>query len=839
MRRILSYILLICVCWSAAGQGLRFSGLEESSMDLRTSLRVFDSRPPVFTGDFTISFDCRIYDEARSGYLLRVRNYGEDEVINLFFDDYSSDAARLRLNIEGSRSLVSVKIPKDTADFSSWNRISIEYNLAADSLALYCSGIRLGSASLQLEDWFRPDIYFGRSDHIINTPSFAIKNISIGNQFRSVEIPLDESDGLVIHDNKGRRTGSVSSPNWLINNAYSWKQVASFSSSSRAAAGFDPSDRTVRYFNRDTLYSYSFDYGLSGPQVFPVRCPVDIFVGRTFSDDGYIYAYEAYKRDGDSCTVARFPASGLQWEPVSDSSIEMQVHHHGSVLIGRDLYLTGGFGDMRYNGTLYRLNLDDGLWAAVPLEGDRIIPRYFSSTGYCPADSCIYIYGGMGNEEGDHMVGRQYLYDLHKIDLRTMTSKKLWTIDWDGEDCVAVRGMVFDGNGSFYTFCYPESISHSALQLYRFSLADGSHEEVGGTIPIISDKIMTNANLYFDEAAGQLVATVEETLDDVHSTLKVYTLVFPPVSAATIKAHQYRSGIPLWLVPCCAFLAALVAVAMILIRRRRRREAESAPSEEKAVGRLLRDHQDPYEGKADTIRLFGPFSARNKAGKDISYMFPESMRNLLCLLFRYYDDGGISTRKMSSLLWPDKEDDKVKNSRGVALNHLRKALSDIEGISVVFDSGRFRIETTEPFHCDFLDMLEYISTGEIDKIVDIACRGRFLSFTSNPMFDSFKNATDDKVIPVLQREMEKRYSVSDWAGAVYVSDALLRQDPLDENALAICIKSLVAMGLDDEAALRYQAFANVYRKAYDTDFPTSLRQLAHSHGRSILRNIGR
>ena len=74
----------------------------------------------------------------------------------------------------------------------------------------------------------------------------------------------------------------------------------------------------------------------------------------------------------------------------------------------------GGFGDIYYSKELYVYNYNKNRLDSVVLKGDRIEPRYFSSMGYRKDDNSLYIYGGMGNESGEQIVGRQYFYDLHK-----------------------------------------------------------------------------------------------------------------------------------------------------------------------------------------------------------------------------------------------------------------------------------------------------------------------------------------------------------------------------------------------------------------------------------------
>jgi hypothetical protein len=116
------------------------------------------------------------------------------------------------------------------------------------------------------------------------------------------------------------------------------------------------------------------------------------------------------------------------------------------------------------------------------------------------------------------------------VDLQEMRVQKLWDISEGQPNVVPVQDMVILNDSCFYVLRYPESVSNSFLHLYRFSVEDGSFHILGDSISIYSDKITTNARLYYNERQSRLFVTVQETSDDVSSRFSVYSLLFPPVS---------------------------------------------------------------------------------------------------------------------------------------------------------------------------------------------------------------------------------------------------------------------------------------------------------------------
>lgn len=68
--------------------------------------------------------------------------------------------------------------------------------------------------------------------------------------------------------------------------------------------------------------------------------------------------------------------------------------------------------------------------------------------------------------------------------------------------------------------------------------------------------------------------------------------------------------------------------------------------------------------------------------------------------------------------------DKVKNSRGVAINHLRKILKELDGIELVYEKGCFRFTLSSVFYCDYLRFMAIVAENcrELPARVPAYCR---------------------------------------------------------------------------------------------------------------------
>lgn len=536
---------------------------------------------------------------------------------------------------------------------------------------------------------------------------------------------------------------------------------------------------------------------------------------------GQIYAYEVYYPDADRNrvpSVAALDPETNEWKSVSHETLGMQMHHHDTFMdtLRRRFVIYGGFGNRRYNGDFYEFSLDHFEWKRWRHpEGDPVWPRYFSSMGYDRKRGKLYIYGGKGNETGDQIVGGDYMYNLNEIDPDSLTSRRLWDISWDFENCVAVRGMILVEDGFFYTLCYPESRTESELNLYRFSIKDGSHELLADPIPIYSDKITTNANLYYDEAIGRFIATVEESTDDINSRVTIYTLSFPAraVMKSTVSQRRTRFyGILL----AIALMVLLFPSYFLVLRAKRRKLRTMVPS-----------YIAPEEDRPNSILLFGGFTAVDRNGEDISAGFTTKLRAMFLLILKDQNEGGITSRKLSRMLWPEKEEDKAKNIRGVTVNGLRKQLALLDGLSLVFKERKFRFEMSGGFYCDYLEFFRILDSKrpDMDKLIGIVSRGEFLIGETAPIFDKMKAEVERRMEPVMLAEMQRRFELKQFRNAITCADALLAMDPLNEAAMSCTIRSLISLDKEEEAVMKYRSFAVQYRKDYGEEYPKPYDQM--------------
>lgn len=300
---IIAIISIFFLSSTLYGQGLEFKG-NDYPIDERTSYNVFNDTPIQFSDKFNISFEMSLTRPSRLGYIVRIKNEN-NKIYNL---SYYNDGifSVFKLNEEGKNSLIAAKFETKDLVASRWFQVSIKFDLQKDSLCLAIKQQNFFVHNLELPSKWTPDIYFGKSDYMIDVPVFSIRQLVIFDDKQQYNFPLDESEGEEVHSIEGKVFGQVSNPKWLINESYNWAQKYKFTSSSVAGYNFDDLTDNIYIFNKDTLITYNLYSGDVIYSSFANKCPIDIFLGTNFwnSEANKLYVYEVHVDDAGGPTVA-------------------------------------------------------------------------------------------------------------------------------------------------------------------------------------------------------------------------------------------------------------------------------------------------------------------------------------------------------------------------------------------------------------------------------------------------------------------------------------------------------------------------------------------------------
>jgi len=822
-------------------QGLLFNS-NDSLIAQRTEYNVFGNNQPDFNKPFEIDFDLSILDSNSFGYILTIGDKKSSTSYSLTYLKRAEESFELSFNLDGVENLLKIPLDKNSLGYKKWIKLSLKFDSLSRKINIKVGHKTYSTSLFQFKTNITPQLFFGKHGSIIDVPLMAIKNLTITEGSKKFQFNFYESEGNIVHDERGDPYGTVLHPNWLINDSYHWKHRFTSYSKSITALTFDEANQRFIFINADTIGYYDFRKNLTRKLQLKSKFSVPINLGTSFvhSETSELIVYEVNDLPTDSATIASINLDGLQTKVLSRQQLPQQRHHH-NLFWDQDnnrFIIFGGFGNQRLSNTFNSYDLSTYKWDTLNLKGDVISPRFFSGMVQTGAQE-VLLFGGVGNETGDQSIGKTYYYDCYRVDFKTGTIKKLWETKRN-QNLASVRNMVVSSDSTaFYTLNYSEYIPDSYLQMNRYNIKSGEFEILGDTIPIISERIKTNANLYFNNETNEFFCTVQEFDIDGSNTIKIYSLNSPPVTKETITKYIFKK--PVVYYSKIYFIIGLFLVSLVSWYFFKQWKSNKKEKQKQIQSVITVEQPEQLEQQAsiheNSISLFGAFTVYDPKGKDISYLFSNKIRQLFILILLHSREMvplGIVSEKINYILWPEKDHKKVKNTKNVAISQLRKTIREMKGLEVVYAHGRFSITFGNDFRCDYFDFIDSLKSlnqnsgnnAVIDRLMLISKKGHFLISFDLPYFDQIKTEFEHEVLKVIPDQIKYFYGKKDYPKVVKLSEILSNIESLNELSFYYRIHSYMKLGLVDMAKKYYNNFIIEYKKLLDDDFPNTFSEVS-------------
>ena len=845
-RRLCLLFLLTGMTLFAYSQGLLFQANDKEIKE-RTSLQIFqEGEIPCFTKNFQLSFELSIRDFDTFGYVFLLKEDQGKTKYSFTYTYLDGENSTFKFNTDGKENHYSLNLRNDALAYQ-WIPVSFAFDLQQDVLTIRIGDNEKKITSLGLKDTFCPHLFFGRYDYILDMPTFAIRNLKLeGDRSHSYTFPLNENEGEEVHTSTGKVLGTVVNPVWLINGSYHWEKLFEYSFQTPSGITFEPDSQRLIIFSQDSLLTYNLLKRQPQKYSYSNKLPVKLQLATHFMNttDGKLYVYEFNNLPLGDATVAALDLNNQEWKQTGVAALPVQLHHHDGFwdeTTGKYLVF-GGFGNKRFNNTFLEYDIEGDRWDTLSYSGDRIIPRYFSGMAVNKNWEHIYVFGGMGNESGEQSVGRNYLHDLYLLDRKQQSVRRLWQNASDHRLVVA-RDMILTPDEKYiYALCYPEYLSDTYLQLYRLTVDDGTMKALGDSIPMRSEEIMTNANLYYNSLTHEYYCTTTEFDKKGHTVIRTYVLSAPPVSLDEIRSYGSRSSLEIRWLWIMAGIGVLLLAGGVLFVRKKRGKQRNAVLESSSVlmsppvGRepdksvqgketLAKEDFESSLVRPNAVYLFGPFTVIDRNGRDITHLFSSRLRQVFIYILLHSTHNGVLSASLNEVFWPDKPDDKVKNLKGVTINQIRKNLAELDGVELVHDKGYFRLVFTDCY-CDYFRFRTLKNAEEVENELGILLmRGKFLDGMDAGMMDHFKQKVEEFLSSFLPLEIERLYQQHKYDAVIRFCNVLFRVDPVNELALAYGMHALNHTGSSQEAILQYSLFVREYRQMMNEEYSTSYAEL--------------
>lgn len=220
--------------------------------------------------------------------------------------------------------------------------------------------------------------------------------------------------------------------------------------------------------------------------------------------------------------------------------------------------------------------------------------------------------------------------------------------------------------------------------------------------------------------------------------------------------------------------------------------------------------------------LLGEFTVFDNEGKDITYLFSPKIKQLFLLLLLNSKEGkGVASKRISQILWPDKDIAKTKNLRGVTFNHLRSSISGLDGIQLSFVNDSYIFTIEEPFFCDYFSLLNHIQEIYNTDCHSLIKRGAFLADMPDAWLDDFKQGYEETILSALIPQLETLYKEKKFKDILELTRLILVVDPFNDEAFRYELKSIRMLKGIEHSKKIYDQFSLEYSKSLGEEYPTS------------------
>lgn len=830
-----------CICFflfcsiglSAQEYGLKFSS-HDVPLEERTELNLSPEGFLHFQDEFEITFDLKIdflNPSTIFGYVFRIIN---KENFNVDLLSTPSSANNLNLVI-GKRDDV---IPIETVSniLNRWINIRIKFLLSEDRMVLYAfDSLHVhDNIGFRTKDSFK--IIFGANDYnqfkTTDVPSQSIRNIKLYEKGKlKYHWPLDEKYGNIAKDRIKGKTAQIKNPNWLMLSHQIWQSVLQESLDGYVIPVTDYENEIIYFLGNKSYYIFSIEnQSLSTNRYNKDSILISPNYRAIFnSNDGKIYCY--IMDSGQSISTFN-PTTGA-WENLGEiQELETRYRHHNSYYYPQNnsAYLFGGYGFHTYNNDVVQLDFNENK-LQLTKKDSLYSPRYLA--GLAALNDTVYILGGYGSESGNQLINPHSYYDLIGFSLRDSSFFKIFEIPRLVDDMAVANSMWIDPETrSYYALIFEKSLSDGYLQLIKGNLNNPKLELRGNKIPFRFLDVRSFAGLFYAEKKNKLFAYTTYHDENDKTQISIHSISYPPdpfteeLADSTIASKNK-------MVIIIILATILITTLIIFIRRRKKNKSEQAEldSEKQAVDADVIETVNYKQEKINyQIIFFGGFQVYNKSYEDITNKFSPLLKELFLLLtlYTFKNNKGISSEKLTEILWFDKSEKSARNNRAVNIAKIRNILSEIGSCELTKKTGYWKIvPEANNIKSDYIDFLEITSSKtnltkqKIIRLLEITDKGAFLYNVNYEWLDEFKASVSEKIIDTLINYANSCDITKEAEFVIHLADSVFNFDMVNEDAMMLKCRAEYSMGKHSLAKSTYEKFFKEYRAMYDQEYDQS------------------
>ncbi len=812
--------------------GLGFNG-QEFSKDLRTGIDLSPGDYFSFDNEFEITFKMLLRPNERMyfGYIARIIDKNGNN-IDLIFNYRSIDSSAIEV-VCGQR-LTRISFNADIRELClKWTEFRLEVDLKNNKVSLMSPANDFQAEDIGGNLTGEVKILFGMSDFshfkTADLPSMKIKDICIyANKKPTYSWLLDEITGEIAYDKIRKKKATVKNPVWLKPEHSDWQKLSTATLAGNCEIAFNEQEEKIYLIGEDQLIVYSVKNNFSETISYKEKAK-NLLPGRQAfynPDTKTIFSYNP-----DQKTISEFDFNTLGWnEEVPKKRTATVFLHHNQYYspAEKSLYVFGGYGQHEYKNLVQKIGFTSGKWEVLKVPGDVFTPRYLAATGIL--NDTVLILGGYGSVSGKQILNPQNYYDLLAFSLKDQRFRKVYDFVPPVEDICFSNSMVIDPEErTFYALSFSVLKYDGYLQLVKGSLQKPELQLIASKIPYFFHDVKSFSSLYFCKSGKKLVAATMLLNEQNQTEINLYTISFPPNEKLT-ESDTSNKTTSRWFY-LIVFLAVAVAFSLLILKRFGKRKQ---PIPNRFIGNNFGSKINFKEVEADdtqtyknSVFFFGGFQVFSSNGTDITCRFSPLLKELFLLIWlnSIKNDKGISSEKLSEVLWSDKDEKSAGNNRAVNIAKLKLIIAEIDTCTLSHKTAYWKIEFDEKIVCnDYLECIKVAGSGKsitkekINKLIDFSHKGIFLMNLNFEWLDDFKATISNTLIDILVEFAQKQKIEEDPVFILRLADSVFNFDFMSEEAMILKCKALTFMGKHSLASNTYCKFTKDYKTIYNHNY---------------------
>lgn len=815
-----------------ADHGIYFKS-NEVSKENRTGVDITHKNNISYTNNFTISYMLSLRQtDTHYGEILSLKEENGENLIQVTYRE---------------PDLYVIHNKKETKFHCNFNELGLarnrwvlfELKIDSENQEIF---FKLGDHQFKNTIEFPTSSEFSLSLGVINkygfyideVPSMSIKDLAIHIDGTPKHLwPFRKTDKNELKDILSSRTAKIYNPDWVIDYHNQWTKVKSLSFPTMPSMAYDKKNESIYFVLKNgETHNYSLKTNTIATNKKKSGYPVFEKSQQLIIDsNNQLISYSLNEND-----FSIYNQINQAWSHSDSVTNDLpKCWHHNKLIhpITNQITTLCGYGYYSYYNSIKSFNEKSKRWTELKLKGDLFEPRYCSSLGFSSENNnVVYLFGGLGNSLGKQILGKEFYYDLYKIDFEKNEIKKLWELDQNDQfQYLPVNSLkVTEKDSAFYTLLFPCQKSSTHLKVAKGFINNPKLYFIGDSIPYEFVDIKSFADLYYWESENKLIALTSEETDDSRYEVSMYSISYEP--GADMELNMNSHSLPLSIKLFYLFLAGILLITVFYVRKKIKTKIKNEKIENTPVF-TIHEKISTYEiPQLNSILLFGGFQVFDRKGKDITYRFSPTLKELflLILLYSLEEGKGISSRRIQEYLWPDKPEAKAKNNRGVNIKKLRSIVEDIQGVEIYFDNNYWKMILDENIFCDLANIQQSINnqitnndSDKIEEIIQILHRGTLLRDIVPEWLDSFKDKTTGTIVSTLEEMLTKFNFESSIRLAI--SNVIFEFDQMNETALRVKCNLLSIQGKHSLARETYENYIKLYIKLYNEEYQYSFKDI--------------